>query len=362
MWRVLTLLVSVLAAMPTAYAAPQEDPADAPESVCSNLGQYIFVGGTAGFDALRDGAQFPDLLKIGHVGLYEHGNAIDAAENPPSIIKSIERVFRGTGPGQAELGQVGANYFTLPPSYGFYRAQYIQNGLHPSEVNVNTPSDSAAPAQLADDLKLWREYVDAARSVGIESVAPTVGPNDPSEPKLGQKVFATNPFYALERGEALYGKAIAFDVPPNFFLNGGSGPGYEKFIVQAIQWGNAHGLRTTVLLSPYPWPANSAGQPEPFDEFTGNTFIHDTQVFVNRLREEHAVPSQWAVDNYEDTYPHDAAAMVPESARNTTTEVGLWLVRNAPVFVNGHMRTKDDDDEDGVICFPPPITRQNYGR
>lgn len=346
--RCFLIVLSAVTAMPSAFAAPQNDPADAPGRVCSNLGHYIFVGGTAGFDALRDGGQFAELLKTGHAGLYEHGNAIAAAENPPSILKAIERAFRGTGPGQAELGQVGANYFTLPPSYGFYQAQYIQHGLHPSEANVNTPSDSAAPGQLAADLKQWREYVDAARTAGIKSVAPIVGPNDPSEPKLGEKVFATNPFYALERGEALYGKAIAFDVPPNFFLSGGSGPGYEKFIVQAIQWGNAHGLRTTVLLSPYPWPANSDGQPETFDEFTGNTFGHDTQVFVNRLLEEHAVPSQWAVDNYEDTHPHDAPAMVPETARNTTTEVGLWLAGNAPVFV----QVKDDKENEGVICFP----------
>jgi len=208
--------------------------------------------------------------------------------------------------------------------------------------------------------------VDAARSVGIESVAPVVGPNDPSEPKLGENVFATNSFYALERREALYGKAIAFDVPPNFFLNGGSGPGYEKFIVQAIQWGNAHGLRTTMLLSPYPWPANSAGRPATFDEFTGNTFTHDTQVFVNRLLEEHGVPSEWAVDNYEDTYPHDAPAMVPETSRNTTTEVGLWLARNAPAFVhrdvNRNVRKKDDRDDVGVICLPSSISGQTHDR
>jgi len=365
--RFFTVLAVILAAMPAGSAALQEDPAEATGTVCSNLGRYIFVGGTAGFDAHGDGNQFPELLKTGHAGLYEHGNAVAAAENLPSIIKSIERVFRGTGPGQAELGQVGADYFTLPPSYGFYQAQYIQNGLHPSEANVNTPSDSAAPGQLAEDLKVWREYVDAARSVGIESVAPVVGPNDPSEPKLGENVFATNSFYALERGEALYGKAIAFDVPPNFFLNGGSGPGYEKFIVQAIQWGNAHGLRTTMLLSPYPWPANSAGRPATFDEFTGNTFTHDTQVFVNRLLEEHGVPSEWAVDNYEDTYPHDAPAMVPETSRNTTTEVGLWLARNAPAFVhrdvNRNVRKKDDRDDDvGVICLPSSISGQNHDR
>jgi len=202
------------------------------------VGGCLLYTSTGGFDALRHGDRFEELLKTGHVGLYEHANAISAAENPPTILRDIERVFSGTGPGEAELGQVGWNYFTLPPSYGYYQEQYIQNGLRPSEANVNTPSDSAGPGQLEEDLKQWREYVDAARTVGIESVAPVVAPNDPNEPKLGENVFATNPFYALERGEAMYGKAIAFDVPPNFFLSGGSGPGYEKFIVQAIQCKN----------------------------------------------------------------------------------------------------------------------------
>jgi hypothetical protein len=350
--RSVTFLAAIITAIPAAHAAPQENPSGDPGkySVCSNLGEYIFVGGTAGFDAFRRGDLFQELLKTGHVGLYEHANAISAAENPPSILTAIEQVFNETGPGEAELGQVGANYFTLPPGYGYYQSTYIQNGLSPSEANVNTPSDSAAPGQLEADLKQWREYVDAARTVGIESVAPVVGPNDANEPKLGENVFATNPFYALERGEALYGKAMAFDVPPNFFLTGGSGPGYEKFIVQAIQWGNAHGLRTTMLLSPYPWPTNSRGQLETFRQFTGNTFSRDTEDFVRRLVKEHAVPSEWAVDNYEDTYPHDGPAMVPETVRNTTTEVGFWLAKNAPVY-------KREENGEGVICLPAPLTR-----
>jgi hypothetical protein len=346
--RFLMSLAAMLAVIPAAHAVPQDNPFDAAGiySVCSNLGEYIFVGGTGGFDALRNGDQFQELLKTGHVGLYEHANAISAAAKPPGILSAIERVFSGTGAGEAELGQVGWNYFTLPPSYGYYQSVYIQNGLSPAEANVNTPSDSAGPGQLEEDLKQWKEYVDAARTVGIKSVAPVVAPNDPSEPKLGERVFASNPFYALERGEALYGKAIAFDVPPNFFLSGGSGPGYKKFIVQAIQWGNAHGLRTTMLLSPYPWPVNSAGHLETFRQFTGNTFSRDTRDFVNHLTEEHAVPSEWAVDNYEDPYPHDAPAVVPETVRNTTTEVGLWLARNAPVYARG-------DNGEGVMCLPP---------
>jgi hypothetical protein len=108
--------------------------------------------------------------------------------------------------------------------------------------------------------------------------------------------------------------------------------------------GNAHGLRTTVLLSPYPWPKNSDGQLETFREFSDNTFEDDTRKFVRRLIEEHAVPSEWVVDNYEDTYPHDGPAMVPETVRNTTTAVGLWLARNAPVYVHR-------DNDEGVVCF-----------
>lgn len=344
----LALVASIVLAFSFAQAAAQADPAASfgENSPCSDLGFYIFVGGTGGFDGLKDGSQFSQLLQSGHVGLYEHANAIVAAENPASIIRAIERVFAATGPGQAELGQVGANYFTLPPSYGYYQAVYIQNGMHPSEANIDTPSDTAAPGQLQKDLKTWREYVDAARSTGIETVAPIVGPNDPNEPKLGDHVFATNPYYALERGEALYGKAIAFDVPPNFFLTGGSGPGYRKFIVQAIQWGNEHGLRTTMLLSPYPWPANSKGKPETFPQFTSNTFSSDTQTFVSLLTRQQAIPSEWSVDNYEDSYPHDTPAVVPETVENTTTGVGLWLAKNAPVYVQR-------PNHQGIICGPP---------
>ena len=342
----LGLVAAIAVAIPAAIAAQDNPAVDSGEdTACANLGVYIFVGGTGGFNGLENGDQFTELLQTGHVGLYEHANAVVAAEHPPSIIQAIESVFTGTGPGQAELGQVGADYFTLPPSYGYYQAVYIQNGLHPSEANVDTPSDHARRGELQKDLKLWREYVDAARTVGIETVAPIAGPNARNEPKQGDHVFATNPYYALERGEALYGKAIAFDVPPNFFLTGGSGPGYQKFIVQAIQWGNEHGLRTTMLLSPYPWPANAKGKPDTFREFHNNTFSSDTQTFVSELSQQQAIPSEWSVDNYEDPYPHDTPAVVPETIQNTTTAVGLWLATNAPVYVGGHNQ--------GVICGAP---------
>jgi hypothetical protein len=333
--RIFTLAFLAVALLFPLSARSQSNP-------CANLGQYIFVGGTGGFDALSDSSLFEDLLQTGHAGLYQHATAVASAEGTPDVIHVIEQSFADTGAGQAELGQVGSNYFTLPPKYGFYRDVYTKNGLHPAEANIDTPSDWVRKSHLKEAVQQWQEYVDAARTVGIETIAPIVGPNNPNEPKLGENIFATNPFYDLERDESLYGKAIAFDVPPNFFLAGGSGPGYQKFIVQAIQWGNEHGLRTTVLLSPYPWPTNSEGAPVYFRQFTGNTFSRDTVEFVNILAAGNAIPSEWAVDNYEDPYPEDAPAMVPDTEPNTTTTVGLWLAQNAPVYKH--------EENVGVIC------------
>ena len=113
--------------------------------------------------------------------------------------------------------------------------------------------------------------------------------------------------------------------------------------MQAIQWGNEHGLRTTMLLSPYPWPTNSKGNPDTFRQFTSNTFGSDTRTLVRQLSRQEAIPSQWSVDNYEDPYPHDTPAIVPEAVPNTTTAVGLWLAKNAPVYANGR----------NVICSSP---------
>lgn len=342
--RALGLITLATLASALAASAQENMAGPGPGGVCSNLGQYIFVGGTGGFDALSHPELFEDLLQTAHVGLYEHATAVAAAEGTPDAIREIEDAFAGTGGGQAELGQVGWNYFTLPASYGYYKDVYLGHGLRPAEANVNTPQDWAPRDILKKAVEAWMEYVDAARTVGVDTVAPITGPNAAFEPKVGDNVFATNAFYALERDQSLYGKAIAFDVPPNFFLTGGSGPGYQKFIVQAIQWGNEHGLRTTVLLSPYPWPTNAEGQPVYFRQFTGNTFSSDTEKFVKMLTEANAVPSEWAVDNYEDPYPEDAPAMVPEAVANTSTAVGLWLARNAPVYGSG--------EGGGVVCFP----------
>jgi hypothetical protein len=319
-------------------------------SACSNLGEYVSVGGTAGFNTLVRRDFTIGLRATGHVRLYEHGTAIAAAiadspsSNPYAILNAIEAVFDGTGPGEAELGLLGSNYFTLPASrYSqYYQYQYVNSGLNPNAANVNVPYKPASAIRFdRRNVRAWKQWVRAGRSVGIASMAPIVAPNLAWKPH--SRIFPptraeyydiNSAFYELSRFEASYGGAIAFDSPSGFFLNGGSGPGYRKFIEQAIRWGNAHGLRTTVLVSPYPNRSN---------------FTEDTKKFVGVLLAHDAVPTEWAVDDYENTNPNDAEAMGPDTRANTTTQVGLWLATQAPVYVQLHENGKVVR---GIICYP----------
>jgi hypothetical protein len=300
---------------------------------CSDSGEYVSVGGTGGFNTLVNRDFTAALLATGRVRLYEHAVAIAAAitDSPPSdpyaILNAIENVFSATGPGEAELGLVGWNYFTLPAkSYpGFYQYQYVDSGLNPNAANVDVPYKPPSAIKFSPrNVRAWKRWVQAGRSVGIRSMAPIVAPN--AKWKRGSRIFPptqreyydlNSSFYDLSRFEALYGRGIAFDSPPHFFLTGGSGPGYQRFIEQAIRWGNANGLRTTVLVSPY---------------FDGPTFSEDTKTFVNILLAHDAVPTEWAVDDYENTDPNDGRAMGPDTRPNTTTGVGLWLAAHAPVY------------------------------
>lgn len=302
-------------------------------AACSDLGEYVAVGGTAGFNALVNRDFTAALRATGHVRLYEHATAIAAAiadsprSRPYAILDAIENVFSATQPGEAELGLVGWNYFTLPAKrYSqYYRYQYVNSGLNPNAVNVDVPDSPPSAIKFTrENVRAWKRWVQAGRSVGIVSMAPIVAPNARWKrgrifpPTRREYYDLMSSFYELARFEAIYGRGIAFDSPPHFFLTGGSGPGYQRFIEQAIRWGNANGLRTTVLISPY---------------FDRPHFSEDTKRLVNVLLAHAAIPSEWAVDDYENTNPNDARAMGPDTRANTTTAVGLWLATHAPVYV-----------------------------
>jgi hypothetical protein len=339
-----TVLTTVVCGCNGALQSPVV-PAPTKNAACTDLGEYVSVGGTAGFNTLVNAGFTTQLRATGHVRLYEHGTAIAAAiagsppSNPYAILNAIESVFSTSGPGEAELGYVGASYFTLPAkSYpDYYRYQYVRSGLNPNAANIDVPDRPSAIRFDRANVQAWKLWVEAGRSVGIASMAPIVAPNaawkphNRKFPPTRREYYDWNSsFYALPRFEALYGGGIAFDTPPNFFLGGGSGPGYRHFIEQAIQWGDRHGIRTTELISPYP---------------TRRYFSRDTREFVSTLLAHNAVPTEWAVDDYENTDPNNARAMGPETRPNTTTAVALWLAVHAPVYVT----TKGGS---GVVCRP----------
>ncbi len=325
-------------------------PIIATPSACSNLGQYVSVGGTAGFNTLVRRNFTNALLATRHVRLYEHASAIAAAiadspsSNPYAILNAIDTVFAGAGPGEAELGLVGPNYFTLSANrYSqYYQYQFVDSGLNPDAANVNVPYKPASKIRFdRGNVRAWKKWVQAGRSVGIASMAPILAPNlawkphNPIFPPTRAEYYDINSaFYKLSRFEALYGGGIALDAPSSFFLAGGSGPGYQRFIEQAIRWGNAHGLRTTMLVSPY---------------LNRSNFADDTKRFVSVLLARDAVPAEWAVDDYENTNPNDADAMGPDTRENTTTQVGLWLATQAPVYVQVRENGKLGR---GIVCRP----------
>ena len=346
------LAAAIVAGVPGAARSSMPTPAYSTAAAprCSHLGRYVSVGGTAGFNVLADAGDSTALRATGHARLYEHANAVAAAitgspiSSPYSILNSIENVFRGSGPGEAELGLVGSNYFTLPAGNypGYYQYQFVNSGLTPNEANVNVPYEPVSAITYdRQNVEAWEAWVQAAQSVGIASMAPVVAPNIAWEPD--NPIFPPTPaeyydlnssFYDLSRFEALYGRAIALDTPSDFFLAGGSGRGYQGFIEQAIRWGNAHGLRTTVLVS----------------ALNQDTFTEDTKKFVGVLLAHDAIPSEWSVDDYEDTNPNDANAIGPDTRKNTTTEVALWLALHAPVYVRTYLHGRVAG---GMVCRLP---------
>jgi hypothetical protein len=110
---VMTLSALIVTSLTTSVQA--SEPGD-----CSQAGRYVSVGGTAGFNTLANADFTTALLATGRVRLYEHATAVanaiadSPASNPYAVLNAIESVFAGTGPGEAELGWLGANYFTLP--------------------------------------------------------------------------------------------------------------------------------------------------------------------------------------------------------------------------------------------------------
>lgn len=267
---------------------------------------HVYVGGVAGFDDLASPANSTLLRATGVVGLYMHADAM-AAAYAAGQLPAISAAMSGTGPGEIELGinNVATGFFA-----GWWKLVCLDNGLHPDRANIDC--DFAAPGFMDE----WHAYVDAARAVGLATLAPIFSPNGPG---ASLDAFATNPGFASIRQAAVYGGALCIDAPPVFFAQ--RGQAYQTFTEQELAWATQQGLRTTVILSPYGDDA---------------TFLADTQTFVSRLAADHVVPTEWVVENYT---PGDTDGIGSDTDASSMAGVALWVAQNAPVAVSASMAT-----------------------
>ncbi len=266
----------------------------------------VYIGGVAGFDDLALPTNTTLLRATGVVGLYMHADAM-AAAYAAGQLPAISAAMSGTGPGEIELGinNVATGFFA-----GWWKLVCLDNGLHPDRANIDC--DFAA-AGFTDE---WHAYVDAARAVGIATLAPIFSPNGPG---ASLDPFATSPGYVSIRQAALYGGALCIDAPPVFFAQ--RGQAYQTFTEQELAWATQQGLRTTVILSPYGDDA---------------TFLADTKTFVSRLAADHAVPTEWVVENYT---LGDADGIGSDTDVSSMAGVALWVAQNAPVTVSASVAT-----------------------
>ena len=268
----------------------------------------VAVGGLPGFPSLSVASNTTQLRATGRASLYTHvaGVVWDASTaGGIANLQSIASVFANTGPGVAELeiSADPATYFT-----NVINGIYAAGNLHPTEANVNLTDWSAA------SVAGYEAYVDKGRATtSVQNYAVIYSPNDPN---LTIGSFA-DPRWDWVRTEALYGGGLAFDTPSNFFDLNPQTAAYEQFTIDEIRWALSQGLRVSMIVS-----ANEDGA----------NFLTHTQQMVATLTEAGALPTQWVVENYDESLtPSVPNSIGPETTANSITNIALWVAQNAGV-------------------------------
>jgi hypothetical protein len=128
----------------------------------------------------------------------------------------------------------------------------------------------------------------------------------PNIATLAQNVVSRQPvFQAILHAAG----GIVLDTPPAYFFS--REPAYRDWVVDAIQWTHAQGLKTVVIDSPH----NSKTH-----------YAADSLRFLEYLRAHQAVPDIFAVENYTPKPPPDYPNRVgSESQGNTALGVARML-------------------------------------
>ena len=309
----------------------------------------VFVGGVgSNYHLLAQLAPNDPLLTNGRIGLYQHANGNAALT--PAQLTALWQTWSVTGAGVhgggQSVGEVGSTSIGDPGYLGFF------GGAYPNQVDLNVLTNSgsgtgtytAGPGDVAPgtvypdyftaaDLAAVQAAVLAANSHGARSVAPFITPNGSASDDLADP-FATGAYWANVRAAALFAGGLGIDAPPSYFLARASN--YGAMVIQMIQWGVAHGLRVSYVISPYALSADIAGNRGGcgYDP----VFMENTRTVIGMLRAAAAFPTQFVIENYGLPGPgcgteNDWAAN--DNAAESLNAVALYIADTVPTAPTG---------------------------
>ncbi|MGI4795641.1 MAG: baseplate J/gp47 family protein [Janthinobacterium lividum] len=231
-------------------------------------------------------------------------NSIMSSSLPAGI--SIVGSSAITSAGVTNAAMVG-KYGGWGPNSGFWTdigfyAYTTQLGYKPTEANVDVEDNYI---WTANDLRVWKAYVDAARAQGVLNLAFMVS-------GFNSVAFASSTATQYVRAAALYSGGICFDFPPWFALAQGSA--FITATENEIKWANANGIRSSITLSP--------------ENADDTSFLADTQTIIAQFKAAGALPSQIVVKDGGVFSTSSEGNIFSTSFADSLNNVGLWLAKN----------------------------------
>jgi hypothetical protein len=261
----------------------------------------VFAGGVAGVQALTVATNSASFRAAGG-GLYLHNNGWGSLNLEQR--KQVLGIF-SNAPVALELG-FGGSKSSAKAWATACRKNYLDLGIKPAFIAANAFASDNHPTP-----EQWAAYMAALRAAGVPTttlILPTFEYQNfrPNLATLAQNVVSQNGVF-----QAIIHRAggIVLDTPSGYFFS--REPAYRDWVVDAIHWTRAQGLKAVVIASPHS---------------SKDAFAADTRRFLEYFRAHEAVPDIFAVENYNPKAPVDYPNVVGnENIPNTALGVARML-------------------------------------
>ena len=272
-----------------------------PLAGAADTASAIFAGGVAGAEDLTVASNSSAFRAAGG-GLYLHNNGWGALTLEQR--KQVLGLF-SNAPVAIELG-FGGSKGSAKAWATACRKNYLDLGIKPAFIAANAFAGNNHPTP-----DQWADYMTALRAAGVPAgtlILPTFEYQNfrPNLATLAQNLVSLRAdFQAIIRRAG----GIVLDTPSGYFFS--REPAYRDWVVDAIHWTRAQGLKTVAIASPHS---------------SKDAFAADTRRFLEYLRAHQSVPDIFAVENYTPHAPADYPNVVGnETKPNTALGVARML-------------------------------------